>query len=54
MARELARVEVRVALELRGELWNARRGAEDVVLGICLRAVDRANGRRNMNAIVAM
>lgn len=54
MARDLARVEVKVALELEGELWNARMGADGVDFGICLRAVDRANGRRSTNAMLMM
>lgn len=29
-------------------------GADDVVFGICLSAVERANGRRSTNAIVVM
>lgn len=43
-----------MALELGGELWNARMGADDVVFGICLSAVERAKGRRSTNAIVVM
>lgn len=37
--------------DLKGELWNARRGADDV-LGMVLMAVARANGRRSANAMV--
>lgn len=52
MARDLVRVDVRVTLECDRELWNARMGAVEDVLGICLRAVDRANGRRSTNAMM--
>ena len=43
--------EKKVLVDLKGELWNARRGADDV-LGMVLTAVERVNGRRSANAMV--
>lgn len=41
----------KVLLDLRGELWNARRGADDG-FGMVLMAAERANGRRRANAML--
>ena len=40
----------KVLVDLKGELWNARRGADDV-LGMVLMAVEKANGGRSANAM---
>lgn len=40
----------KILVDLKGELWNARRGADDV-FGMVLMAVERANGRRSANAM---
>lgn len=40
----------KVLVDLKVELWNARRGADDV-FGMVLMAVERANGRRSANAM---
>ena len=42
-----------VKVEDDGELWKAR-AVVDVVLGICLMAVEMANGRRRTKAMMSV